>query len=486
MSGKKLHRSETEAGANEEISAELALDMELASATRPARPGVSARRIGTMEIIMIGLAGVIGAGIFVASGVPVRIAGPAAVLSYLAGALVVIPVMLYLAEMEAAWPSTGAFSDYANRYLGPLMGFVTGWMYWSSGVLSMATEVTASALLVHWWFPGWPLWLFSLFFSVLITGINLLDIRGFTRIEGVFSGIKIMALFLFILVGLSALSGLWPGRVPAGTVNYFAYGGFLPRGAKGIFASLLLVIFAYSGIQVVCMTAAQAANPRLTIPRAIVGTGLTVTFLYTGAIFVLVGILPWFTVPVNSSPFVAVLEKLRIPFGSHLLNAIILTAVLSSMNTTMFGVTRMLKSLAERDEAPGFLLKTDRRGIPVRALAASSIFLSIAVLLAYLLPQKVFLYVASASGFISLFNWAVITVTYIRFRHKFSRLRAPFTVPGYPYLPYLSLFLLLVVVASVPMARDQIPGMISGSLLAIAYATIFLLFVRRRYKATAG
>ncbi|AEG14128.1 amino acid permease-associated region [Desulfofundulus kuznetsovii DSM 6115] len=485
MTGKNLQQFCTELRADEETPAELAVDLKPAAGTGAVRMGVAAREIGTLEIIMIGLAGVIGAGIFVASGIPIRIAGPAAVLSYLAGALVVIPVMLYLAEMEAAWPSTGAFSDYANRYLGPLMGFVTGWMYWSSGVLGMATEVTASALLVHWWLPGWPLWLFSLFFSLLITGINLLDIRGFTRIEGLFSGIKIMALFLFILAGLTVLSGLWPGLAPVGTVNYFAYGGFFPRGVKGVFASLLLVIFAYSGIQVVCMTAAQATNPRHTIPRAVIGTGLTVTFLYTCAIFVLVGLLPWFTVPVASSPFVTVLERLRIPFGSHLLNAIIITAVLSSMNTTMFGVTRMLKSLAERNEAPRFLLKTDRRGIPTRALAASSIFLSITVILAYLLPQKVFLYVASASGFISLFNWAVITVTYIRFRQKLPRFKAPFAVPGYPYLPYTSLLLLLVVVASVPLARGQIPGMVSGLLLAIAYAMVFFLFVRRRYKATA-
>ncbi|HHW43694.1 MAG TPA: amino acid permease [Desulfotomaculum sp.] len=486
MVGKIYRQFVTKPPANKEAAVEFNADLERVAGAGPGRVGAAARGIGTLEIIMIGLAGVVGAGIFVASGIPVRIAGPAAVLSYLLSALMVIPVMLYLAEMEAAWPSKGAFSDYANRYLGPLMGFVTGWMYWSSGVLGMATEVTASALLMHWWLPGWPLWVFSLFFSLLITGVNLLDIRGFTRIEGFFSGIKIIALLSFILVGLTVLTGRWPGLPPVGTQNYFAHGGFLPQGIKGVFASLLLVIFAYNGIQVVCLTTAQANNPRRTIPRAVMGTGLTVTLLYTGAILVLVGLLPWYAVPVSSSPFVAVFEQLHIPFGSHLLNAIILTAVLSSMNTTMFGVTRMLGSLADRHEAPRFLLKTDRRGIPTRALIASSIFLGFAVILAYLLPRKVFVFVASASGFISLFNWIVITITYIRFRQKLSRFKAPFTVPGYPYLPYTSLLLLLVVMLSVPLARSQMAGMISGMLLATVYVMIFLLFFRRRYRMPAG
>jgi len=470
----KSRQQDSRIRVNEEASLELA-----------PRPGavrlvMPAREIGTAGIIMIGLSGVIGAGIFVASGIPIRIAGPAAIISYLAGAIIVIPVMLYLAEMESACPSTGAFSDYANRFLGPLMGFVTGWMYWSAGVLGMATEVTASALLMHWWLPGWPLWLFSLLFSLLIITTNLLDIGRFTSIEGLFSGVKILALLLFILAGLAVLTGLWPGLEPAGATNYFAHGGFFPHGLKGVLASLLLVVFAYSGIQVVCMTAAQATNPRRTIPRAVVGTGLAVTFLNTGAVFLLVGLLPWFTVPVNSSPFVVVLEKLHIPFGSHLLNAVIITAVLSSMNTTMFGVTRMLKSLAERDEAPRFLLKTNRRGVPTRALAASGIFLSIAVILAYLLPQKVFLYVASASSFISLFNWVVITVTYLSFRRKLPRPGGPFVLPGYPYLPLMSLLLLLVVLASIPLSRSQIPGMVSGIVLALTYTVLFYLFIRRR------
>lgn len=461
-----------------ETAAELSLEWH-----RPLSPSrrtnTLAPGIGVPAIIMIGLGGVIGSGIFVASGIPVHAAGPGVILSFLIGAAVVMPVALYLAEMEAAHPSAGAFSYYAYRYLHPLMGFVTGWMYWSKGVLAMATEVTAAALLMRWWLPAWPLWVFSLFFSLLITGINFLDIRGFSRIEGWFASIKILALFLFILLGLSILAGLWPGIPSPGTTNFFAHGGLLPHGLKGIYASLLLVVFAYSGNSVVAMTAAQAADPARTIPRAVLGTISAITILYTGAIFVLVGLLPWVDVPTSSSPFVAVLEKVHITFAGNILNAVILTAVLSSMNTSMFGVSNMLRSLAERNEAPRFLLKTGRSGVPVYALAVSSLFLGLAVLLAYLLPRKVFLYVASASGFISIFNWTITTLTFISYRRKTRPAGRLFTVPGYPLLPALSLLLLLAAAASVPLTAGQLPGMISGLALATFFTVLFLLLSRR-------
>lgn len=480
MPDKKHDPEKTVAQLKHETAAELVTGVN--PGVRERRPSDQAptRGIGTFSIIMIGLGGVIGSGIFVASGIPVHIAGPAAIISYLIGALVVIPVMLYTGEMEAARPSAGAFSYYAQRYLNPLAGFVTGWMYWSKGVLAMATEVTAAALLVHWWLPAWPLWIFSLFFSLLISSVNLMDIRKFSRIEDWLASIKVISLIMFILFGLTVLTGLWPGLTAMGTKNYVAYGGFFPHGLKGIYASLLLVIFAYSGNSVVAMTAAQANDPARTIPRAVLGTGTTIAILYTGAILVLAGLLPWSSIPTTSSPFVTVLDRIQISFAGNLLNAIILTAVLSSMNTSMFGVTNMLRSLAERSEAPQFFLKTNRQGVPVRALAASAVFLSLAVILAYLLPQRVFLYVASASGFISLFNWTVTTLTYISFRKKHPAFRSPFTLPGYPYLPGISLFLLLATAASVPLTAGQLPGMISGLLLAVIYSAVFLLFFRQR------
>ncbi|MDF9407400.1 MAG: GABA permease [Pelotomaculum sp. PtaB.Bin013] len=440
---------------------------------------VNKNELSLVNVIMIALGGVIGAGIFVASGIPINIAGPGAVLAYIAGALVVIPIMLYTSEMAAAKPSSGGFSVYAHEYLGPMMGFVTGWMYWSSGILSMATEVTAAALVTHWWFPSWPLWIFSLIYSLLITILNFMDIRGFSKVEGLLAQIKVIALLLFIVLGLLFIKGWWPGVLATGTVNYFQWGGFLPGGWIGVYSSMLLVIFSYAGMAVIGMISTQVRNPGKTLWRAVMASGLTAMILYAGTILVITGIMPWQTVPTDSSPVVAVLQKLGVTFAGSLLNAIVLIAVLSCMNTSMFGVSRMLQSLAARNEAPHFLLKIDNKGRSIPAITITSSFLGLAILLAYVLPHKVFIYVASASGFIALFNWTITTLTYLRFKRHSPKIKQPFVLWGYPFLPYLSLFLLFLTVASIPLVTQQLPSMITGIVLVFLYSGIYMVFIKK-------
>jgi AAT family amino acid transporter/GABA permease/proline-specific permease ProY len=465
-------------GSDTEISGEIAAVERRQQVPATARQGVLRRRL-PWSLILIGLGGVIGSGIFVASGIPISAAGPSAVIAYILGAVVVVPVLLYTAEMEVVRPARGAFSDYAHEYLSPLMGFLTGWMYWSSGLLTMAGEVTAAALLMRWWLPGVPLWAFSLLFSLVVTGVNLMDTRGFSRVEGVFSGVKVGALALFVLVGIMLTTGIGPGGAAAIRTNLLGSGGFFPSGIRGVYGSLIIVIFAYAGMSVNSMAAANRGAPT-DIPRAVISTGLITLVLYTSAVFVLVSLSPWTQIPTNSSPFVTVLDRIRVPAAGQLLNAIILSAVLSSMNTAMFGVTSMLQALAERGEAPKWLVKTNGRGIAVRAVLSTAAFLGVAVVLSYALPKQLFLYLASASSFISLFNWSTSALTYLRFRRTVKNRAYPFRLPGFPYLPYLSLGLLLAAMISIPLGAGQVSGLIVGAFLAVFFLAVYMILVRRR------
>lgn len=427
---------------------------------------------------MIALGGIIGAGIFVASGTPIRLAGPGVVVSYLLGGIIVGLVMNILGEMSAAEPSTGSFSHYANKYLGSTMGFVTGWMYWSSGIFSMATEVTAASLLSQWWFPHVPLWIFSLFFSVLITMINFLDLKGFGKAESWLSSVKVFALALFILIGVMAISGI---SFKTGGINTtgLQQGGIFPRGWFGIYSSMLLVIFAYAGMQNMTIAAANVNNPKRVIPRAIIFSIVLVTILYTGSIAVIVGLIPWQSIDPTTSPFVSVFDRLGITFVGGILNFVVLSAILSSMNTTMFGTTRMLHSLSSRKEAPRIFLKSSPGGVPIYSLVISSIFLGLVILLSYFLPKRLFIYVSSSSSFITLFNWTIIIITYLAFKKINEKSKANGTRNIYYFKPVLALALVLLVISSVPFVPQQIPGMIAGLALLTIFLGVYFLYYRK-------
>ena len=434
--------------------------------------------LGLSQLVMIALGGLIGAGIFVASGTPILLAGPAVVFSYLIGGFAVGLVMLILAEISSAEPSAGSFSQHANKYLGPAMGFVTGWMYWSAGVFGMATEITAAAMLSQWWFPHVPLWVFSLFFAGLVTMINFLDLKGFSKAETWLSSVKVFALAAFILLGAYFLSSHYPGSVNKSVLTGLQWTSLLPNGWFGVYSSMLLVIFAYAGMQNMIIAATNACNPSI-IPKAVFISIILVTILYTGSIAIILNVVPWQSVNPSSSPFVVVFEKMGIPFAGSILNLIVLSADLSSMNIIMFGTTRMLQSLSERKEAPSVFKKSNKAGIPVYALLASSAFLSLAVFFAYVLPQRIFIYVSSSSVFICVFKWIIIILTYISFKKRGSNKKKPGgESKRYLFKPVLAMLLVLTVISSVPFVPQEFPGMVAGLAMLFVFLAAYFAYYR--------
>lgn len=433
------------------------------------------KQIDTLGLIMLGLGGAIGSGIFVASGIPIHLAGPGVILVFLVGGIVNMLVLMMLAEMGVAHPVSGSFSIYAEKYLGLNMGFVSGWIYWTSGILTLAAEMVAAAMIARFWLPAWPIWSLSLIVAVVITGISLLDVRAFARVEEWLSLIKVGVLILVIVLGVVWLAGLRPGFSSPGLANYVAHDGFFPHGWEGMLSALLLVMYTYAGGQVIGLAMGDTREPVRTVPKAVMVINFTLLILYPGSISILLGLVPWTDVPQSGSAFIPLFQSLAGVAG--IINAVILSAVLSAMNSNMFGVPRMLNSLAERHEAPAFLARRDRRGVPVAAVLVSAIFLLVVVGLSFLLPQQIFVYIASASGVTILLNWVIIAATHLRFRRQTEpgQDEKLLRYPGCPYTNYGIIIILLVTLTTAAFSHDQLVGLIAGLVLLALYACLFYI-----------
>lgn len=439
------------------------------------------RGLSGIDLVMMGLGSIIGAGMFVASGESVRRAGPAVILAFIIGAMAFFGVLSGLAEMASANPSPGGLRTFARESLGPWMGFTIGWMYWGSGVLTMSSEVTAAALLTHLWVPGVPLWVLSLGFSLFITGINFLDPRGFGRVEGLLAVVKVIALAGFILIGgyflMRGAGTGWQAMRGPGPV----LGRLFPTGVRGFASSLLMVMISYAGVQIVGMAAPDAEDPPRTVPRAIRALTASVIALYLGAFTVLVLLLPRQEMPAGGSPFVQALGRLGLKGAEGLLNLVVLTAALSALNSSLYGVSRMLRALAKDGEAPAPLAGTTRHGTPGWGLVASSLMLSVAVVLSYLLPQRAYLMVTSASGFTAMFNWSVIALSYLRYHPILERDgRLVYRAWGYPVLPLLTLGVTLTVMLTAPLNPNQIVGFLVGIAEFALVSAVYYVFIRPR------
>lgn len=440
-----------------------------------------AGRLNLLGLTMLGLGGAIGSGIFVASGLAINQAGPAIILTFIIGAVISTLVMIMLGEMSASEPTSGSFSVYAEEYLGPAFGFISGWIYWLAGILTLSTEMIAAALITRFWLPTWPIWLISLIIAGFIIGISFLDVRAFARLEEFLSFAKVGILLFVIALGIAVFSGLWSTIKSPALSNYLSPSAFFPHGFKGMMSSLLLVIYTYAGEQVIGPATGDTRDPQVTIPRAVRLINLLLVILYIGSITALVSLVPWNKVPLNGSGFVFLFSKIGLNSMTTVMNAVILSAVLSAMNSNMYGGPRMLKSLAERHDAPAFLAQCKPKGVPKAAILLTSACLLVVVGISYLLPQNILAYTASTSGVTLLLNWLVIAFTYIKFR-KHKQSPKPNTQSkrsfAFSFAPSLTIVLLLIALASSALSTNQLVGLAAGITL-VFLLTMFYFFVVR-------
>ncbi len=414
-------------------------------AAPPAEP--LAHGLKQRHLTMLGLGGVIGAGLFVGSGAGIAVAGPAIVVSYLiAGALAML-VMRMLGEMSSAMPASGSFSVHAERALGRWAGFSVGWLYWFLLVVVLAVEATAAAQIAHGWVPGVEPWAWVLLFMVGFTVANLTAVKNFGEFEFWFASLKVGAIVVFLVLGGLAVFGLLPDTDPVGMTNLTGQGGFLPNGWSGVVSGVLTVVFAFGGLEVVTIAAAETDDPARAVGRAVRSAVVRILFFYVGSMLVIVTVLPWTAQQAGLSPYVKVLDAIGVPSAGQIMNIVVFVALLSALNANLYGSSRMIFSLAERGEAPRGLLKVSRKagaegGVPRRAVLASVAFGFVSVLLNLLWPDTVFLYLLNSVGAVLLFVWALIAASQLRLRARLER-EAPEALTlrmwWFPYLTWVTL-----------------------------------------------
>ena len=412
---------------------------------------------------MIALGGVIGAGLFVGSGVVVKSAGPAAVISFaLTGTLVVL-VMRMLGEMAAAYPSIGGFYEYNRMALGELAGFLTGWMYWYFWVIVVAQEAVAGARLINYWFPHVPPWTLTLGLVLAFTIVNLLSVRSWGEAEYWFASIKVAAIVVFLCVGTACIVGLWPGPA-AGFANLTQHGGFMPNGIIPVLTGAVAATGFYFGAEIVTVAAAESAAPEETIAQATQSVISRVLVFYIGSIFVVVTLLPWNS-PDVAQPYVSALKQLHIPGGDQIMNAVILTAVLSALNSGLFASSRMLMALSRRGDAPRMMAQLNSRGVPVAAILTGTLFGYVSVVMSYVSPDTVFPFIINSYGTVAIFVYVLISFAELRLRARLER-EAPERLRvrmwGYPYLTVLAIVGMLSIVAAMGFIPDQRTPLLFG------------------------
>jgi amino acid transporter, AAT family len=432
------------------------------------------RGLSHRQIQLMAIGGAIGVGLFLGSGKAIRDAGPAVILCYLAAGAVVFLMLRALGEMAVARPISGSFATYARDMIGPWAGFATGWTYWLMWVTTVMAEITAVGIYTQYFFPDVPQWLPAVVSVVVLMGANLVSVRMFGETEFWFALIKIVAILAFIASGIAILVVGFGGLGEQAAVsNLWAHGGFFPEGVGGMLIALQIVTFAFIGVELIGVTAGEARDPKRELPTAINRVALRILLFYVGAILVIMMLIPWDHVSLQTSPFVVAWSSLGIGVAAGILNGVVLTSALSSCNSGIFASARMLYALSEDHEAPHALHFLSRTHVPARALAVSGVALAIGVLMNVLAPGKAFVYITSVATVAILWVWGMVAVAHLRYRARLRRESAPqgeFRMPGSPWTNLVVLGYLALVAVLLAIAPDQRVALIAGGAWAVFIA----------------
>ncbi|MFK0003986.1 amino acid permease [Paenarthrobacter sp. NPDC090522] len=433
------------------------------------------------HLSMIAIAGVIGAGLFVGSGAAIQQAGPGILVAYLAAGLVVILVMRMLGEMAAANPETGSFSTYADKALGRWAGFSIGWLYAWFWIIVLGIEATAGAAIMHRWVPGVDQWVWALVLMVLLTLTNLGSVKSYGEFEFWFASIKVAAIVIFLLAGIAAILGLFPGVSAPGVANLLDQGGFMPNGPGAVLAGILVVVFSFFGAEIATIAAGESANPVDAVKKAVKSTVWRILIFYIGSIAIVVTLLPWNSASVAKSPYVAVIELYGIPGAGTIMDIVVLTSVLSCLNSGLYTASRMLFSLSQRGDAPKSWTKISKRGVPAAAVLASTVVGFITVGLNYLAPDTVFLFLVNTSGAIALFVWLVIATSQLILRRRMGDAAKSLELKMwfFPYLTWIAIASIVALIVGMVILESTRQSLFLSLALAVVVVGIGVFRYRK-------
>lgn len=416
------------------------------------------RGLKNRHIQMIALGGAIGTGLFYGSAQTIQLVGPAITLSYIIGGLVIFMIMRMLGEMAVEEPVSGSFSYYAYKYWGEFAGFLSGWNYWFNYIIVSMAELTAVGIYINYWWPDIPHWLSALVFLVVITLLNLIEVKLYGELEFWFAIVKVAAIVCMIILGiLMIFTGLGIGGRPIGFENLWIHGGFMPNGIWGLLLSLVIVMFSFGGIELIGITAGEASNPKKSIAQAVNQVMWRILLFYVGALTVMMIIYPWNKIGLDGSPFVQIFSKIGIPAAATILNIVVLTAALSVYNSGIYSNARMLYGLAQQGNAPKLFARLNSSGVPVAGVLVSSACTLVAVLLNYLVPGKVFMYLIAVAVLAAIISWVVIIIANLKFRAAKGAAaeKLEFKVPWFPYSNYICLAFMVMIVGLMLQIEDM-------------------------------
>lgn len=449
------------------------------------------RGLKNRHIQMIALGGSVGTGLFLGAGGAIFAAGPSVILGYIIAGFISFLIIRQLADMVADEPVAGSFSYFAYKYCGNFAGFLTGWNYWILYVLVGIAELTACAAYMQYWFPDIPSWQFCLLFFVLINIINMTAAKIYGEAEFWFSIIKIMTLCAMIVVGLyivalrpslvdgATFANLWGAPTIGPHTGDVSYSGFFPKGISGLVIALPIIMFAFGGLELIGITAAEADDPRKVIPKAANQVILRILIFYIGTMTVLLSLYHWSNLDPNYSPFVMVFNQVGFKAAAGTINFVVLTASLSIYNSCVFATSRMLYGLASQGNAPRIFLRTDKRGVPLRAMSLAGILTLVVVPLNYFVPAVHDAFFATMGIIVAslIINWAAITIAHLRFRRQ-KRLEGAQTVfpaPWYPLSNYATLAFFVFVLGAMAIALGMANAVIAIPIwIGVVYACYLL------------
>jgi len=435
------------------------------------------RSLQPRHIAMISIGGIIGAGLFVGSSAAIAAAGPGIVVSYLITGTLVLLVMRMLAEMAVSLPQVRSFTEFARAGLGAWAGFVAGWLYWYFWIIVVPVEAIAGANILHHWLPQFPPLVLGLALMAIMTGVNLMSARSYGEFEFWFSSIKVAAIIVFIALAAAYACGF---TAPQGATfgNLTRYGGFMPQGVGAVLAGAVTVFFALTGAEITTIAAAESAEPARAAARMSTSVIVRILTFYVLSILLIVSVVPWNTVKVGDSPFAHALTTMGFGWASVAMSVIILTAVLSCLNSAFYVCSRVLFILAERGDAPQGLVKLNARRVPVRSVWMSSLAGVIGVFAETQFPDTVFAFLVNASGGLMVFVYMMVTFAQIRLRRERERAGAPapavqmWLFPWASYAAIAGMFAVLIAMARSDQARDLYASL--GTLL-VAYVAYLLV-----------
>ncbi|WP_057913111.1 amino acid permease [Peribacillus muralis] len=408
------------------------------------------RTMTSRHITMMALGGAIGAGLFKGSSSAIDMAGPSVILAYLIGGIILLFIMQGLAEMAVANSGARTFRDLVQSILGKYPAYFLDWIYWKMWVLNIAAESVVAAIFLQYWLPGYPIWILALAVSVLVTAVNLLSVKVFAETEYWLALIKITVIIVFILAGLLLLLVTFGDHAAVGFSNLTDNGGFFPNGSKGLITAMLVVIYSYGGTEIIGVTLAETKNPEKVVPKAVRSTLIRIISFYIIPFFIIVSLIPWNEVNgVPESPFVMVFQMIGIPGADHIMNAVVLLAIISSMNSGLYGSSRVLYTQAVDGRIPKIFSHLSKKKVPVYAILMCTSALYLGVLISLFAGSKTFEFLMGSLGYTVLFIWLIIAFAHLKSRKQHSGKPSAYVVKWFPYTTWAAIIALLMILIGI-------------------------------------